>query len=222
MPDNPPAGPDEGKEAKYKVVVAGQEMEVPLTELLNGYQRQADYTKKTQELSEQQKDFNRRVEEEATALYLKALEEGKVGTQPDKKDDEDPGAEQSKRLKELEDRLAQQERTAQQKEADRILDGHIKAVQEKFPKADIDKVLVSFYKEAKETTDPAKFFLEKGEALHKAAEAYDQKIIDDYVARRSNGSRHESGGSGSGTGSHKEPAKTFEEAAERARARLAG
>ena len=33
----------------------GQEVEVPLSEALSGYQRQADYTRKTQELAEQQR-----------------------------------------------------------------------------------------------------------------------------------------------------------------------
>lgn len=36
-----------------KVTVAGEEIDVPLKEALSGYQRQADYTRKTQELAEQ-------------------------------------------------------------------------------------------------------------------------------------------------------------------------
>jgi hypothetical protein len=38
-------------EPKHKVVVDGQEFEVPLKELLAGYQRQEDYTRKTQEVA---------------------------------------------------------------------------------------------------------------------------------------------------------------------------
>ena len=38
-----------------KLKVDGQEIEVPLSEALSGYQRQADYTRKTQELAEQQR-----------------------------------------------------------------------------------------------------------------------------------------------------------------------
>jgi len=38
-----------------KLNVAGEEIDVPLKEALAGYQRQADYTRKTQELSEQRK-----------------------------------------------------------------------------------------------------------------------------------------------------------------------
>jgi hypothetical protein len=44
---------DEYADHKVKVPVAGEEVEVPLREALAGYQRQADYTRKTQELSQQ-------------------------------------------------------------------------------------------------------------------------------------------------------------------------
>lgn len=40
---------------KYRVKVDGQETEVQLDELIRGYQREADYTKKTQTLAEQRK-----------------------------------------------------------------------------------------------------------------------------------------------------------------------
>lgn len=46
---------DEYADKYVKVVVDGEEVEVPLKEALSGYQRQADYTRKTQELSEQRK-----------------------------------------------------------------------------------------------------------------------------------------------------------------------
>lgn len=45
---------DEGPavdEQTYTVKVDGEEMQIPESELVNGYQRQADYTRKTQELS---------------------------------------------------------------------------------------------------------------------------------------------------------------------------
>lgn len=50
-------GEDEEKEdePKYKVKIGGEEKEIPISELLNGYQRQSDYTKKTMELAEQRK-----------------------------------------------------------------------------------------------------------------------------------------------------------------------
>lgn len=42
-------------EPRYKVKVNGNEMEVPLSELLKGYQLQSDYTRKTQQVAEERK-----------------------------------------------------------------------------------------------------------------------------------------------------------------------
>lgn len=46
---------DEFGDKYVTVTVAGEEVRVPLREALSGYQRQADYTRKTQELSEQRR-----------------------------------------------------------------------------------------------------------------------------------------------------------------------
>ena len=46
---------DEYGDKYVSVQVNGEEVRVPLSEALSGYQRQADYTRKTQELSEQRK-----------------------------------------------------------------------------------------------------------------------------------------------------------------------
>ena len=45
------------EDSTYKVKVAGQELEVTLDELRNGYSRDADYRQKTEELSHQRKQF---------------------------------------------------------------------------------------------------------------------------------------------------------------------
>jgi len=45
------------EDSTYKVKVAGQELEVTLAELRNGYSRDADYRQKTEELSNQRKNF---------------------------------------------------------------------------------------------------------------------------------------------------------------------
>ena len=47
----------EGEEFVYAVNINGEEHQVPLDELLKGYSRQSDYTRKTQELSEQRKEI---------------------------------------------------------------------------------------------------------------------------------------------------------------------
>lgn len=47
--------PQNENEPEFEVVVDGQKVKVKQSELLAGYQRQADYTKKTQELAEQRR-----------------------------------------------------------------------------------------------------------------------------------------------------------------------
>ena len=47
----------EKQDSTYKVKVAGQEFKVTLDELRNGYSRDADYRQKTEELSNQRKNF---------------------------------------------------------------------------------------------------------------------------------------------------------------------
>lgn len=59
---------------RVKLPVAGEEVEVPLSEALAGYQRQADYTRKTQELSQQ------RQEVQFAAAIQQALDNDPVNT----------------------------------------------------------------------------------------------------------------------------------------------
>ena len=47
--------PSETSQELYKVVVDGQEQEVTLDELMKGYSRQSDYTRKTEKLSQDRK-----------------------------------------------------------------------------------------------------------------------------------------------------------------------
>ena len=84
----------------YKVRVDGEEVEVTLEELQSGYSRQQDYTRKTQELSEQRKNVDKQQEELAQrdAIYsqllprLEAQLKGEMADEPDwnKLVDEDP------------------------------------------------------------------------------------------------------------------------------------
>jgi hypothetical protein len=53
---------EESKVDKFKVKVDGEELEVPLDELLAGYQRQSDYTRKTQALAEERKRIEQAAE----------------------------------------------------------------------------------------------------------------------------------------------------------------
>jgi len=75
----------------YKVRVDGEEVEVTLEELQSGYSRQQDYTRKTQELSEQRKTIDKQQEELAKrdAIYsqllprLEAQLKGEMANEPD-------------------------------------------------------------------------------------------------------------------------------------------
>jgi hypothetical protein len=58
----------------YAVTVNGEEREVTINELLKGYSRQSDYTKKTQELAEQRKGFEGTQQQVATELQQIQLE----------------------------------------------------------------------------------------------------------------------------------------------------
>jgi len=62
-PDTPILSVEEYSDYRVPVKLDGEELQVPLSEAIAGYQRQADYTRKTQELSQQRQQF-----EFATAL----------------------------------------------------------------------------------------------------------------------------------------------------------
>jgi type II secretory pathway component PulF len=65
---------DEFGEKYVSVQVNGEEVQVPLKEALSGYQRQADYTRKTQELSEQKRQV------QFGAALQEALQNDPMGT----------------------------------------------------------------------------------------------------------------------------------------------
>ncbi len=67
----PAAEADEAPEPTYKVTVNGEEADVPLSELLKGYSREADYTKKTQALAEERKSL----ETDLSAKYANELKQ---------------------------------------------------------------------------------------------------------------------------------------------------
>jgi hypothetical protein len=76
------------EEPRYKVKIDGKEEEVPLSELVAGYQRQADYTRKTQRLAEERRrvteEYQQAAEERRRyAAALQALEQQLVGQEPD-------------------------------------------------------------------------------------------------------------------------------------------
>lgn len=56
-PDTPTLNVAEYSNHRVPVKLDGEELQIPLSEAIAGYQRQADYTRKTQELSQQREKF---------------------------------------------------------------------------------------------------------------------------------------------------------------------
>lgn len=131
----------------YKVKVGKEEMDVPLDELLKGYSRTSDYTRKTQEVAEARKavEAERQKIEEAARLRdtyaqrLQVIEQ--MLSQEEKGEDlaalkeSDPigyavkVAEQTEREKQLAAVRAEQQRIAQQQQAEQSqrLQAHLQA-----------------------------------------------------------------------------------------------
>jgi hypothetical protein len=128
--------PEEEPTPTYRVKVGKEEVEVPLDELLKGYSRTADYTKKTQEVAEARKmvESERQKIEEASRLRdqyaerLSVIEQ--MLNQTEKAEDlsalkeTDPigyavkVAEQAEREKQLNAVRAERQRLAQQQQAE--------------------------------------------------------------------------------------------------------
>ena len=93
-----------------KVQVDGQEVVIPLKEAIAGYQRQSDYTRKTQELSEQRKQVQfaatlaDALEKDPTTTLQMLQKHYSVNTEPQQVEDEylDPS---EKQIRSLEQRL---------------------------------------------------------------------------------------------------------------------
>lgn len=109
-----------------KLQVDGEEVMVPVKEALAGYQRQADYTRKTQEISEQRKNLEYAMALQEALLSdpantIRILQEqyGQETTLDDEDLWEDPAAAQ---LKSLEKRLEQFEQQRAMDELTRTID----------------------------------------------------------------------------------------------------
>jgi hypothetical protein len=94
---------------KYvKLQVDGEEVSIPVKEALAGYQRQADYTRKTQELSEQRKQVQyasalaEALQNDPAATLQLLQQQYGVATQPQEDEWMDPA---EKQLRQLEQRI---------------------------------------------------------------------------------------------------------------------
>jgi len=114
-----------------RLQVDGQEVTVPLKEALAGYQRQADYTRKTQELSEQRKQIQyaaalQEALEKDPATTLQMLQEA-YGVSAQTPSDDDWGADEwedpsNQHLKSLEQRIAVFEQERAMSELERTIE----------------------------------------------------------------------------------------------------
>jgi hypothetical protein len=143
--------PVEEVKTRYKAKVGGEEVEVELDELINGYQRSKDYTQKSQALAEQRKAIEAerqhleqvKQERQAYAQKLQALDsflsQQNKGEDLEVLKETDPigyavkVAEQSQREKQLAVVRAEQQRIAQQQQAEhqQSLQNHLKSEAEK-------------------------------------------------------------------------------------------
>lgn len=170
--------PEPEPTATYKVKVGKDELDVPLDELLKGYSRTADYTRKTQEIAETRKavEADRAKIEEAARLrdtYAQRLQVIEQMLNQDSGEDlatlkeTDPigyavkVAEQSEREKQLNAVRAEQQRLAQQQQAEQSerLKAHLAAEAQKLAEA------------IPELSDPA-----KGQAIRTDIRNYAQKL----------------------------------------------
>jgi hypothetical protein len=142
---------EEQPKPRYKVKAAGEEVEVELDELIKGYQQGTDYTKKSQALAEQRKAIEAershleyvKQERQAYAQKLQALDsfltQQNQGVDLDVLKETDPigyavaVAEQNQREKQLAVVRNEQQRIAQQQQAEQqaSLQNHLRQESEK-------------------------------------------------------------------------------------------
>jgi len=72
---------EEAEQDTFTVVIDGEDVAVSRDELLNGYQRQADYTRKTQELANQRKQADEAFAEKQQAIEAQAQQMGVLAQQ---------------------------------------------------------------------------------------------------------------------------------------------
>ena len=143
--DNLETSTEVPEEPGYTVKIDGEEQQVPLEELQNGYQRQADYTRKTQEIAVERERL-----QQAEAI-VSALENDPSGTlqtlarsfnvdtfdQPQTNEDGYELDATEKKLVELENKLAKQEQAQRVQQVEREVD----TLQEKYGEFDRKELL---------------------------------------------------------------------------------
>ena len=244
MPEeNGVAGTEEGGSAggasgdagaqTFDVVVDGETVQVSREDLVGGYLRQSDYTKKTTALSEREKAMDKHIEDKATELYLQAQAEsrengGDGGGDNDQGQAKD-GSEDTQRESKLNGRLEKLEQSnleARQEEENRETDGEIAGIMEgikkKYPLADERLIKLRVHEEIQDHDDVQQVFDRIASEEHEGIKKRDLSTIDEYIkTKRTPHASGETGSSTSGVGGKTpKPPMTFEEARASARERL--
>lgn len=216
-------GEKDAVEGLHDVVIDGEKSQVSTADLVAGYQQNGHFTQKSQGLAERERNLDKLIEDKATALYQDAWTQ-----QQDKgkdKDAEDLSNDDKfrKELDDLRSEVTESRKSAADKEADVRLDSMTKVLKEKYPNADMDKVMINFYNKGNEVDKIEDQFETFAKESHESHAKYRQEVIDGYLKeKRENvlGSGEMGFSKGSGAVKPIEKAKTFEEARANADRRL--
>ena len=212
--------PDNGTQApvEYEVKVDGKPQKVKLEELIAGYSRQADYTQKTQRLSQQEKQLASRAQqlEARERQILEEMRRKNGGEEPD------PMQQQHAEIQALKDQMA-----------DDKLDRTLKELKAKYPDLDERQFLYELSEKKAGWDDMDELAKASAEAAVQQREAmFDriaadpkhpkmskvrESIIADYLAQKSKDGKPkgETGTKGvSTTSAEKKSFKSFEETGE--------
>lgn len=210
-------------EEMTEVVIDGNKSQVSKADLIAGYQQNGHFTQKSQEVAERERNLDKLVEDKATALYQNAWAQQNDKGKSEVDEGLSDGDKFRQELDELRTEVSESRKSAADKEADTRLDGMTTALKEKYPNADMDKVMINFYNKGNEVDKIEDQFETFAKESHEQHAKYRQDVIDGYLAdKRENalGSGEKGFSKGSGAVKPLEKPKTFEEARANADRRL--
>lgn len=120
-----------------EITVDGESQHVPLAELRDGYQRQADYTRKTQTLAQEREDLRQaealwRAIQEDPDNTLKVLQAAFIGDAPTEDPEDEFLTDEQKTLKELQSRVERFEEQAEYQQYAEQLDAELNTLTSRF------------------------------------------------------------------------------------------
>lgn len=145
-PDTPTLNVQEYSNHRVPVKLDGEELQIPLSEAIAGYQRQADYTRKTQELSQQREkiEFASSLQaalekNPAATLSLLSQHYGLPNTPDVEAVDEESFSPEERKIRELDKRVASFEDFQNQQQIEKEISG----LQTKYSDFDVKEVVSS-------------------------------------------------------------------------------